>query len=783
MISERIAKIGASETLRIMAKAKELEAEGFDVINMSVGEPDFPTPENVKQAGKVAIDKNITKYTPNPGLPELKRAIIEKLKRDNNLDYEADEIIISSGAKNSLFNLWMSIINVGEEVIIPAPYWVSYPQQVVLAGGRPVIVDTREEDDFKLSPEALKQAINFNTKALIINNPSNPTGTAYTREELEELCTIAVKEGLYIVADEIYEKLVYDGFRFASVASLGKAIKEKAIIVNGVSKSYSMTGWRIGFAAGPKDVIGAMNKTQGHNTSNACSVSQMAALEAYNGPQMDIPRMVAEFQRRRNYMLQKLRMIPDVSCVVPKGAFYVFPNFSAYFDKEYKGMLIRNSHGLAYFLLKYANVAIVPGAAFGRNDCIRLSYATSMENIEKAMDRITDAVSRLRTAPSIRRVTLSNTVTRVKGTVPGETEVPVKMRNALVSEIETVLSHDNYFEWNANISGVIVQLRTNMRNIYEFWMENWYPSELESDLEPHSIIYAVDGIAGREPRAFYNFESKTGIIVNCDSYEQVRKWALGLVTDIVEHVSEAHTIHGACIDFGGKGLAIIAPPGVGRGTVAFGLLRHPEARIHSNDFFVVRYSANQAVADISERKFYVRTRVARTYGELADIFDKCKLENVVTSKDDCLNTSCENLDECDLDRGETHCYWASKYSRAMLDPYWLGGAGKYVKRTNLGAVAVLRKDRTSAFVENPSPEDSIRYLEEGRYSSSGSALATVDSEPYYNPYILVQNRDRLDLHRRYFEYLLRLVPCYLINTGIEKKAAVVERLAEIGSRM
>ena len=698
-------------------------------------------------------------------------------------DYSPEEIIVSAGAKNSLFNLFMAIISPGDEVIIPAPYWVSYPQQVTLAGGRSVIVHTREEDDFKLRPEDLEQAISFSTKAVIINNPSNPTGTAYTREELEAICTLAAREGLYIVADEIYEKLVYDGFRFASIASLGKAVRDKTIIINGVSKAYSMTGWRIGFAAGPRDIIAAMGKAQGHNTSNACSVSQMAAVEAYKGPQMEISRMVSEFQRRRNYIMQKLRMIPNVSCVEPRGAFYVFPNFSAYFDKEYKGMLIRNSHGLAYFLLKYANVAIVPGAAFGRDDCIRISYATSMENVEKAMERITEAVARLRTAPGIKRITLSNTMTRVKGTVPGETEVPVKMRNALVSEIETALAHDNYFEWNANISGVIVQLRTNMRNIYEFWMENWYPSELEGDVEPHAVVYAVDGIPGREPRAFFCSDSKTGIIVNCDSYDQVRKWALGLVTDIVEHVSETHTVHGACIDFDGKGLAIIAPPGVGRGTIAYGLIRSPEAKMHSNDFFVVRYSASRAVADISERKFYVRTRVARTYGDLAAVFDKSRLENVVTRKDDCLNTSCESLDSCDLDRGEPRCYWASKYSRAMLDPYWLGGVDKYAKRTVLGAVAVLRKDRTAPFIETLDPEAAIRYLEEGRYASSGSALASTDSEPYYNPYILVQTRDRLDLHRRYFEYLLRLVPCYLVNTGVEKKTAVVDRLLEIASGM
>jgi aspartate/methionine/tyrosine aminotransferase len=237
MISERIAHIGASETLRINAKARELAAKGVDVVDLSVGEPDFPTPDNVKDAGKRAIDADVTKYTINVGIPALREAISEKLKRDNNVEYDPDEIIVSAGAKNCLYNLWMAILNEGEEVIVPAPYWVSYPQQVLLAGGRPVIVNTREEDDFKITPADLDSAMSFSTRALVINNPSNPTGTAYTREELEAICALAAKEGLIIVADEIYEKLVYDGFRFASIASLGKAIKEKTVLVNGVSKA------------------------------------------------------------------------------------------------------------------------------------------------------------------------------------------------------------------------------------------------------------------------------------------------------------------------------------------------------------------------------------------------------------------------------------------------------------------------------------------------------------------------------------------------------------------
>jgi aspartate/methionine/tyrosine aminotransferase len=466
MVSERVSQIGASETLKISAKAKELAAQGLDVIDLSLGEPDFPTPANVKQAGKDAIDANFTKYTPNPGIPELRKAICEKLKRDNNVVYSPDQILVSSGAKNSLYNLMMAILDPGDEVIVPAPYWVSYPQQVLLAGAKPVIVDTNEEDDFRLTPKALESAISFATKALIINNPSNPTGTAYERRDLEAVCRLAAKEGLTIIADEIYEKLVYGGFRFTSVASLGEDIKAKTVLINGVSKSYSMTGWRLGYAAGPKDIISAMAKVQSHNTSNASSISQRAALEAIKGPQMDVMRMVSEFQARRNYCLRRLRTIPGVSCMEPKGAFYLFPNFSAYYDKEFEGMLIRNSFGLAFYLLKYANVALVPGAAFGKDSCIRLSYATSMKSIEKAMDRIVEAVGKLRTSRRTTRITLDNTMTHVKGKIPVETNVNMQMRELLVGEMQEHLSHDNYYEWNANIAGVVVQLRTNVKHLH-----------------------------------------------------------------------------------------------------------------------------------------------------------------------------------------------------------------------------------------------------------------------------------------------------------------------------
>ncbi|MGQ9603951.1 MAG: pyridoxal phosphate-dependent aminotransferase [bacterium] len=775
MTSERIGRIGTSETLRISAKVKDLASQGIDIIDLSVGEPDFPTPKYVKQAGKRAIDEDFTKYTPNQGIPELRKAIAEKLKRENNLEYNIDEIIVSTGAKNCLYNFFMAVLNEADEVIIPAPYWVSYPEQVLLAGGKPVIVETREEDDFKIKPKQLESVITFASKVLVINSPCNPTGTAYTREDLEALCSIAVKEGLIIVSDEIYEKIVYDSFRFTSAASLGKHIKERTVLINGVSKAYSMTGWRIGYAAGPRDIIAAMEKVQSHNTSNASSISQIAALEALKGPQIDVNTMVAEFQRRRNLVLQRLGLIPDVSCVVPKGAFYVFPNFSSYYDKEYEGMLIRNSFGLTYYLLKHANVAVVPGKAFGNDSCIRISYATSMESIEKAMERIIDAMSKLRTARKIRKIKLDNTVTQIKGTVGAETDINIRLRDSLIAEIEQRFGHDSYYQWNANIAGIVVQLRTNVRSLYEFWIENWYPEELESDIEPHALIYAVLGIPGREPRAFYNAETRTGIIINCDSYEQLRKWALGLVTDIIERQAETHAIHGALIDLAGKGIAIIAPPGVGRGSICYGMVQHNQAKIHSNDFFVVRYTTKEAIADITERKFYVRTRVARSYPYLIPLFDKSKLENVVTSKEDCTNESCEYMDDCILDKGETHCYWASKYSRAMLDPYWIGGPEKYVKRTRLSALFVLTKDSLSTQIQQIKPDSALKILEEGRSRSSGILEAT-KSEPFYNPYILNPAPERVLLHRRYFEHLLKLVPCYLVNTAGVKTPRLIEKM-------
>ena len=775
-VANRIGRIALSPTLKITAKAKVMKAEGIDVIDFSVGEPDFSTPNNVKDAAKRAIDENLTKYTANDGIPELKQAIIRKFREDNGLEYEPDEIIVSSGAKNCLYNLCVALFNKGEEAIIPAPYWVSYPQQVNLAKANPVIIPTKEENEFRITPDEFKSAITFNTKALILNNPCNPTGTCYSREQLEELAEIAVEEGIYLIADEIYEKLVYDDFRFCSLASLGEEIKRRTIVINGVSKAYSMTGWRIGYAAGPKELISAMGKVQSHNTSNACSISQMASLEAIRGPQTEIPKMVAEFQKRRNYMLHRVRSIPGISCFEPKGAFYLFPNFSGYYDKEFQGMQIRNSYGLAYYLLKSARVAVVPGDAFGDDNFIRFSYATSMENIEEGMNRVIDAMRKLETAKKIKRVALRNTMTKVRSYAETEPDTSIEMRDALVSECEAHIRHDNYYEWNVNIGGMIIQLRTNSPHLHDFWVENWYPAQLEADLEPHGIIYGVKEVPGREPRAFYNSESKTGIFINSAFYGQLRSLVLGMVTDIAEQLFDTHSIHGCCVDVGGKGLVIIAPPGVGKST-HFGLLLGLDgARFHSNDFFFVRYQGGEAIADILERKTYMKADFCNNYPVLASLFDRSKCENVIIHKDDCTNESCSRRDTCRLDRGATHCFSASPISRVMLDPYWIGGPEKYAKRTSIRWIVILRRDSTSPPIVKLEPDEAIRVLEEGRTRGPSVGLR---NEPFYNPHLLVRSEKRMEFQKRFFKKLLNIADCYIVNTGAETADQIQTRIRSL----
>ncbi|MEK6692481.1 MAG: pyridoxal phosphate-dependent aminotransferase [Nitrospirota bacterium] len=395
-LSKRVSGIKPSPTLSIDAKAKALKAQGVDIVGFGAGEPDFDTPDNIKEAAIKAIRDGFTKYTPVAGIDELKDAIIEKFKRDNDLNYERTEIIVSCGAKHSLYNIAQALFDPGDEIIIPSPYWVSYPDQAILNDATPVIVKTG--DDFRLTPQILKEKITPKTKALILNSPSNPTGMAYDKKGLEEIAEVAVRHKIYIISDEIYEKLVYDGFRHVSIASLSTDVKTLTLVVNGLSKSHSMTGWRIGYTAGTKEVISAMTNIQSQSTSNPTSIAQKAAVEALRGPQDSLKKMVEAFDRRRKYMVERLNRMDGVSCIMPTGAFYAFPKVSSLYGKGFEGKIIKDSYDMARYLLEDAKVAVVPGEPFGADEYIRLSYATSMENIKKGLDRIEEVIAKLRPA-------------------------------------------------------------------------------------------------------------------------------------------------------------------------------------------------------------------------------------------------------------------------------------------------------------------------------------------------------------------------------------------------
>ncbi len=393
-LSNRLNRLAPSATLAMSQKSSEMKAQGIDVINMSVGEPDFNTPDHIKEAAKQAVDNNYSRYSPVPGYPELRKAIVAKLKNENHLDYTPAEISVSNGAKQCVCNAIMALVDDGEEVIIPAPYWVSYPQMVKLAGGIPIIVPAGFEQDFKMTPEQLEAAITPNTRMLILCSPSNPTGSVYTTEELEALATVILKhEDLFVLADEIYEHINYTG-KHASIATV-PGMKERAIIINGVSKAYAMTGWRIGFAAAPEWIIKGVNKLQGQYTSGPCSVSQKAAEEAYVASQQCVEDMRLAFERRRDLIVELAREIPGLEVNVPQGAFYLFPKCSSFYGKSDGQRVINNSSDLAMYLLEVGHVATVGGDAFGDPDCFRMSYATSDANIREAMRRIKDCLSKL----------------------------------------------------------------------------------------------------------------------------------------------------------------------------------------------------------------------------------------------------------------------------------------------------------------------------------------------------------------------------------------------------
>ena len=393
-LSDRLNRLAPSATLAMSQKSGEMKAQGIDVINMSVGEPDFNTPDHIKEAAKKAIDENYSRYSPVPGYIELRKAIVEKLKKENGLEYSTNEILVSNGAKQSVCNTVMALVNDGEEVIIPAPYWVSYPQMVKLAGGEPVIVEAGFEQNFKMTPEQLEAAITPKTRMLILCSPSNPTGSVYSEEELRGLAEVIKRhEGLYVLADEIYEHINYVG-KHSSIAHI-EGMRERTIIVNGVSKAYAMTGWRIGFIAAPEWIVKGCNKLQGQYTSGPCSVSQKAAEAAYTTSQECVETMRKAFERRRDLIVELAKDIPGLEVNKPEGAFYLFPKCSSFFDKSYNGKKIENSTDLAMFLLEVGHVATVGGDAFGDPYCFRMSYATSDDNIREAMKRIKDTLALL----------------------------------------------------------------------------------------------------------------------------------------------------------------------------------------------------------------------------------------------------------------------------------------------------------------------------------------------------------------------------------------------------
>ena len=392
-LASRALNVTPSVTLSIDAKAKQMVSQGIDVVGFGVGEPDFDTPVNIADAGVNAIRKGFTRYTPASGTVELRQAICAKLKQDNGLEYGPNDIVVSNGAKHSIYNVLLALIEDGDEVIILAPYWVSYTEMVKMVGGVPVVIEASEADDFKVSLAQLEAARTERTKLLFLNSPSNPTGMVYSREELKTIADFCVKYGIYVMADEIYEKLVYDGAEHVSIASFGPEIKDLTIVVNGMSKAYAMTGWRIGYTACATEMAKAMSSLQSHATSGPNSIAQKASVEALKGPQDTIDMMVSEFSRRRLRMVELINEIPGLSCRTPNGAFYVMANVSGLFGKTLDGEVIKDDVHLATVLLEKAHVAVVPGSAFGSGDFVRLSYATSMEQIEEGLKRIKNFVN------------------------------------------------------------------------------------------------------------------------------------------------------------------------------------------------------------------------------------------------------------------------------------------------------------------------------------------------------------------------------------------------------
>lgn len=392
-ISQRARRISPSPTLAAAAKAKQMQAEGIDVVGFGAGEPDFDTPQHIKDAAIKSLQAGFTKYTPVSGTPDLRQAICDKLMADNGLKYEPNQVIVSLGAKHSIYNALLATIDPGDEVIIPAPYWVSYPEMVKMADGVPVYVESDESTGFTVPIDRLRAAVTPRTRMLILNSPSNPTGGVYDRRQMEEIAQLAVDQGFYVLSDEIYEKIIYDGREHVSIASLGPEIKRLTITVNGLSKAFSMTGWRLGYVAAEKEIVDAMDAIQSHSASNMVSFTLPAGVAALKGPQDVVASMVAEFDKRRRFIVDRLNSIDGITCAMPGGAFYVFPNVSGLFGRKHGDKKITGSDAFADFALEVARVSLTAGSGFGADNYVRLSYATSMEAIEKGTHRLAEAVA------------------------------------------------------------------------------------------------------------------------------------------------------------------------------------------------------------------------------------------------------------------------------------------------------------------------------------------------------------------------------------------------------
>lgn len=395
-LASRLDLIDPSPTLALDSKAKALKAAGHDVIGFGIGEPDFETPEHIREAGIKAIRDGFTRYTPADGIVELKEAVCRKFKRDNNLDYQPSQVVISNGGKHTLFNIFLCLFQPGDEVIVPTPAWVSYVPMLHLVGANPVLVRTRAENGYTITPEELEAAISPRTRGIVINSPSNPTGMAYSTARLRELGALILKHKLWVVSDDIYEKIVFDGFKFSNLPMLEPALYEQTVIAHGLAKTYAMTGWRIGFLAGPEKVARSAAKIQSQTTSNPCSISQKAGVAALDGPQETVGEMVKSFVRRRDLVLKLLAGIPGLTCPKPQGAFYVFPDVSAYFGKKFSGKIMNNCDDIADYLLDQAGAAIVPGSGFGDTNTLRISYALNDEDIERGLGRVKKALLELK---------------------------------------------------------------------------------------------------------------------------------------------------------------------------------------------------------------------------------------------------------------------------------------------------------------------------------------------------------------------------------------------------